>query len=110
MKITSSIIQWAIVIAVTYFILMGFSFRPHVPVFPVVPGYLVVPFALSLAFIWVEVLKLGSVKPFTCVKCLSAWFALILSLVFHQVAFCFFHMALGLFAGSMYSAVKMRFL
>lgn len=73
------------------------------------PGYQVILFALSIAFVWVEILKIGVVKPFTCVKCMCGWFALILAFYF-DTPYWPLYLFVGLFAGAMYSAIKMRYL
>lgn len=72
-------------------------------------GLQVIVFALSLAFVWVEVLKWGSVKPFNCVKCLTGWFALILAFTFH-LEFWYLYLPVGVFAGAMFDAIRMRWL
>jgi hypothetical protein len=109
MKIVSFLIQWIVVLAVLYFLLMGFSFRLHISVLPVMPGYLVILFAFTIAFMWVEILKWGVTKPFNCVKCMSGWLALVIAGLFHT-PFWYFYLPLGLFVGSMWSAIKMRWL
>jgi hypothetical protein len=76
---------------------------------PVMPGSLVLFFALSLAFLWVEIMKWGVTKPFNCVKCMSGWIALILAVLFHT-SFWYLYLPAGLFVGAMYSAIVMRYL
>lgn len=73
------------------------------------PGYAVLIFALACAFVWVELLKWGSVKPFNCVKCLTGWFSLILAAIFHVPHF-YLYLPLGLFVGAIFSAIQMRWL
>lgn len=70
---------------------------------------LIITFALSGAFTWVEVLKWGVVKPFTCVKCMSGWFAVILAW-WSGADYWLLYALVGLFVGAMYSAIKMRWL
>jgi len=81
----------------------------HLPNMPTMTGLQVILFAISLAFVWVEVLKWGSVKPFNCIKCLTGWFALILAFTFH-VEFWPFYLPAGLFIGAMFEAIHMRWL
>jgi hypothetical protein len=69
----------------------------------------VIVFALALAFVWVEALGLGKHKPFNCLKCLTGWFALILAFTFH-VEFWYMYVFIGVFAGAVFSAIKMRWL
>jgi hypothetical protein len=73
------------------------------------PGYLIIIFALSISFTWVEILKWGVTKPFNCVKCMTGWVSLILAFSFHT-PYWFFYLFVGLFVGAIYSAVKMRYL
>lgn len=65
--------------------------------------------ALSLAFCQVEVLHFGSVKPLNCVKCMTGWYALgigCIAIGWHGIVY----LPLGVFAGAIYSAIKMRWL
>lgn len=71
------------------------------------PGYQVILFALSIAFVWVEILRWGVTKPFSCLKCMTGWTALILAYCFDTPYWPFYLFA-GLFAGAMYSAIQMR--
>ena len=73
------------------------------------PGYLVIIFSLSIAFTWVEVLKWGVVKPFTCIRCMTGWIALILAGITHQPCWYLF-VFLGVFVGAMFEGLKMRYL
>lgn len=79
------------------------------PKFPTMTGLQVIFFALSLAFTWVEILKWGVTKPFNCFKCMTGWFALILAFMFH-VEFWPFALPAGLFVGSVFEGIKMRWL
>lgn len=81
----------------------------HIPERGTMTGPQVVIFALAFAFTWVEVLKWGSVKPFNCLKCMCGWMALILAFTFH-VPFWPFYLPLGVFIGSIFSALKLRWL
>jgi hypothetical protein len=65
--------------------------------------------ALSCAFLWVEVWKIGRVKPLNCVKCLTGWFALIFACVEYGAG-GILYAPMGIFIGAMYSAIKMRYL
>jgi hypothetical protein len=84
----------------------------HLPSLPdrgTMTGGQVVIFALAFAFMWVEILKWGSVKPFNCLKCMCGWVALILAFTFH-VEFWYMYLPVGLFTGAMFEAIKMRWL
>lgn len=84
----------------------------HLPALPergTMSGLQVIVFALSFAFMWVEVLKWGSVKPFNCMKCMAGWAAVILAFTFH-VPYWPFYLPVGAFIGSIFSALKMRYL
>lgn len=109
MKIFYTTVQWLVILAAAYFALFGFRFSIHLRVLPEMPFYLVIPFSLSIAFVWVDVLKIGVTKPFTCVKCMTAWVAVIIAYLYH-VPFWYFYLPVGLFAGAIFSAVKMRWL
>jgi hypothetical protein len=110
MKILFTVVQWLVLLAwVYFFVYFGFHFKVKVPVVASMPGYFVLAISLSLAFLWVEVLKWGVTKPFNCVKCMSGWFSLLLAGCFHT-PFWYFYLPLGLFVGAMWSAIKMRWL
>lgn len=84
----------------------------HLPSLPergAMTGPQVIVFALSIAFVWVEVLRWGHIKPFNCVKCLTGWFAFILAFAFH-VEFWPMYIFIGLFVGAMFQGIKMRYL
>jgi hypothetical protein len=72
------------------------------------PGYLVIVFSLSFAFMLVQVLHIPK-KPLNCVKCLTAWISFFMALGFHTPYF-YFYLGLGFFAGSMFEGIKMRYL
>lgn len=108
MKIIKVILNWVIFLGLVggiWYLVNGWS----LPVFPHMPGYLVLFFALSIAFVWVEVLKFGSVKPFNCMKCMTGWFALVLAFLFNT-QFWYMYLFAGVFLGAMFSAIKMRWL
>ena len=110
------IINWCLFILIALGVFNAIRFRhylhQHLPSMPergTMSGPQVIFFALSFAFMWVEVLKWGHVKPFTCLKCLTGWVALILAFTFH-VEFWYMYLPAGLFTGAMFSAIKMRWL
>lgn len=77
---------------------------------PTMTGPQAIIFALSFAFMWVEVLKWGKlVKPFNCLKCMTAWAAVILAFMFH-VEFWPLYLPVGVFVGAMFEGIKMRWL
>ena len=84
----------------------------HLPSLPergTMTGLQVIVFALAFAFMWVEVLKWGAVKPFNCLKCMTGWAAVILAFTF-RVEFWYMYLPCGLFAGAMFEGIKMRWL
>ena len=81
----------------------------HIPERGTMTGLQVIFFALALAFMWVEVLKWGIVKPFNCIKCLTGWFALILAFAFHT-EFWYMYLPAGLFVGALFEGIHMRWL
>lgn len=108
MKILLSILQWAFVLTLgagAWWLFRNVTLPSPEPM----TGPAVIVFAHACAFLWVEVLHWGSVKPFNCVKCLTGWFALILAFVFHVPHF-YLYLPLGVFAGAIYSAIQMKFL
>ncbi len=110
MKVLKVIFNWVFFIAIVFGCWYAWHNRSlHWPVFPIMQGYQVILFAFSVAFVHVEVLKWGRVKPFNCVKCLTGWFSLILAFCFHT-PFWYFYLFIGLFVGALYSALKMRYL
>jgi hypothetical protein len=65
--------------------------------------------ALSIAFCWVEFLNPFRFKPFNCVKCLTGW----ISLGFGVALYGWLgivYLPLGVFIGSMFEGIKMRWL
>ncbi len=85
------------------------NYLPSLPERGTMTGLQVIVFALSFAFMWVEVLKWGSVRPFNCIKCLTGWVAVILAFTFH-VEFWYMYMPVGLFVGAVFGGIKMRWL
>jgi hypothetical protein len=85
------------------------QYLPSLPERGTMTGLQVIIFALSFAFVWVEVMKRGSVKPFNCIKCMAGWVALILAFTFH-VEFWPLYLPLGSFTGAMFEGIKMRWL
>jgi hypothetical protein len=72
-------------------------------------GIQAIVFGFSCAFTWVEVLRLGSRKPFNCLKCMCGWFTLIIAGVCH-VEYWPFYLPVGVTVGAVFSAIKMRWL
>jgi len=109
-NILSTIIQWILVIAIGFGVWYLIKYKPTIiPHFDsTMTGFEVILFALSIAFTWVEVLKIfPHIKPFNCMKCMTGWTALILALLFHT-PFAWFYLFVGLMVGGMFSAFKMR--
>jgi hypothetical protein len=83
---------------------------PSIPERGTMSGIQVIIFALSFAFIWVEVLKWWKhVKPFNCLKCMTGWTALMFAFTFH-VEFWYMYLFVGLFVGAVFEGIKMRWL
>lgn len=85
------------------------QYLPSLPERGTMTGLQVIVFALAFSFMWVEVLKWGSIKPFNCLKCMTGWMALILAFTFH-VEFWYMYLPVGLFCGAVFSAIKFRWL
>jgi hypothetical protein len=102
------LILGGIIAAVSYRHWIG-QYLPSIPERGTMTGMQVIIFALSFAFMWVEVMKWGHVKPFNCLKCMTGWVALILAFTFH-VQFWYMCLPVGLFAGAMFGGIKMRYL
>ena len=105
MKIIRVIFQWLLIIGVAFAI---WFYWGKVKI-PTLQGYQVLFFALSIAFTNIEVLKLGSVKPFNCLKCLTGWLSLILAFIFHT-QFWYLYLPAGFFVGALFTALKNRWL
>lgn len=72
-------------------------------------GYEIVFYALVAAFVQIEVIHFGVVKPFNCLKCMTGWYALIIGCVaqgWHGLIF----LPIGVFVGAIFSAIQMRWL
>lgn len=69
----------------------------------------IILFALSLAFVWVDILRWGIHKPFNCCKCMTGWFALLLAGV-SGADYWYLYAPLGVFAGAMFEGIRMRWL
>ena len=65
--------------------------------------------SLSLAYCWVDVLHIGSIKPFNCIMCMTGWFALALGLWCHGLPGIAF-MPVGVFTGALFENLRMRYL
>lgn len=96
---------WMIVLTAAGFGLWWLTTLPRVALSPA----MIIVFALSAAFVWVEILKWGSVKPFTCVSCMTGWLSLILAFWSHT-DYWLLYLFVGKFVGCMWEAVRMRWL
>ena len=65
--------------------------------------------ALSLAYCWVDVLRIGKVRPFNCIMCMTGWFALLCGVVEYGVKGAMF-MPVGVFTGMLFENLRMRYL
>jgi len=69
---------------------------------------------LALSFCWVELLypliRVKLVKPFNCGMCMSGWFSFGLSLICGYTYSSILFLAVGVFVGAMFEALKMRYL
>lgn len=108
-KVLMTVVQWLVVATVLFFVLFGFHFKLQLPVTKPMPGYLVILFGLSAAYVWVDVLRWGVSRPFNCLTCLSGWFCLILAFAFHT-HYWYLYLPLGAFVGGLYSKIVMRWL
>lgn len=108
MKVLLNWLLFLALIAVCYLVYKYWYLVPW-PTLPTMTGLQVIVFALSFAFMWVDVLRWGSVKPFNCLKCMTGWTALLLALFFH-VELWYFYLPVGLFVGAMFEGIKMRWL
>lgn len=72
-------------------------------------GYEIVFYALVAAFCQIEVLHFGSVKPFSCLKCMCGWYGLIIGCIAHGWHGIIF-LPLGVFVGAIFSAIQQRWL
>lgn len=108
--------NWLVFILIVAGIIAAVSYRhwigQHLPLLPEMgrmTGLQVLFFALALAFLWVDVLRWGSVKPFNCLKCMCGWIAVILAFTFH-VQFWYFYLSAGLLVGATFEGLRMRWL
>jgi hypothetical protein len=104
--IGSTILQYLVIIMAGALIYAFFHFSIHISP---LSGTAVLFFSLACAFTWVEILKWGVTKPFTCIKCMAGWIALLFALVFH-VDHPYLYLPAGLFVGAVFEAIKMRYL
>jgi hypothetical protein len=65
--------------------------------------------SLAIAFCWVEFINPFKIKPFNCVKCLTGWIALGLGIALYGWV-GIIYLPLGVFTGSIFSAISMRYL
>lgn len=107
------IINWILFIGFLAAVALLFAHRQWIidklPTVPQMSGPEVIVFSLACAFVWVDILKWGVTKPFTCLKCMTGWFALIFAFS-HHVEFWPLYLPLGLVVGAVFSAIKMRYL
>ncbi len=95
-----------------FFILLGggiYFLWHYWPDLPTMKGCQVLAFAISIAFVWVDILKWGVTKPFNCVKCMTGWLSLLIAVLFH-VEFWYLYLFAGLFVGAMFEGIRMRWL
>ena len=66
--------------------------------------------ALAIAFCWVEFVNpFTKTKPFNCIKCMTGWVGLIIGCYFYNL-FGLIYLPIGVFAGAIFEAIKMRWL
>jgi hypothetical protein len=106
-SVTSTILQYLSIILAAALVYAFF----HYGTITIIPlsGPAVLFFSLACAFTWVEIMKWGVTKPFTCIKCMAGWIALLFALIFH-VDHPYFYLPAGLFIGAVFEAIKMRYL
>ena len=107
MKIFKTAMQWLILIA----IIIGFYFfvKYLTPIRLNLNHIEVLGLALSIAFMWVEVLKWGVIKPFNCLRCMTGWFSLIIGCMAAGWA-GMFYLPAGIFIGAFFDRIKIRYL
>ena len=115
MNVLKIIFNWVVFLLLSVGIVLLFWYRhyigQHLPSLPErgsMTGLQVVIFALAISFAWTE-LKLARHKPLNCLKCMTGWVALLLAFTFH-VQFWYMYLAVGVTVGSIFSAIKMRYL
>jgi hypothetical protein len=105
--------NWFLFLLILALVILPFWYwRPitwRLPTLQTMTGTQAIGFGFASAFMWVEVLHLGSRKPFNCLKCMCGWFTMFIALAFH-VQFWYFYLPIGLTVGAIYSAIKMRYL
>jgi hypothetical protein len=107
LKVFLTIVQWLFIAGIVFFVLRGYYYQ--IPERKEMPGYLVALFGLSMAYVWVDVLKIGVTRPFNCLTCMSGWICLILAFVFHT-HYWYLYLPLGAFAGGLFTSIKLRWL
>lgn len=107
------IINWILLIGFLAAVALLFAHRQWIidklPTVPQMSGLQVIVFSLACAFVWVEILKWGVVKPFNCLKCMSGWIAVVFAFS-HHVEFWPLYLPFGLTVGAVFSSIKMRYL
>jgi hypothetical protein len=108
-----ALINWLLFLCFVGAIALLFAHRQWIinklPSVPQMTGLQVIVFSLACAFVWVDILKWGITKPFNCTKCMTGWFSLLFAFMFH-VPFWPMYLIAGLFVGSMFEGIKMRWL
>lgn len=105
----STIIQWIFILGIIvgiYF--LGRAVSIKIPSIHLKPHYIII-LAFSFSFTWVYVFKWGSVKPFSCITCMSGWFALIIgywSAGWWGIAY----IPIAMTVAALYSEIRMRWL
>lgn len=105
---TSTIIQWVIIILIIPF----FIFFPQIKaaIRDIHLSWIqIIVLSLSISFTWVKVLKWGKRKPFNCMKCMTGWTALIIGFMSFGWPGLFF-IFIGIFVGSIFEAITLRWL
>lgn len=108
-KVFSTVMQWLsilLILSVIYF--LGKYASIKVPALNLYP-YQIIILSFSFAFTWVYIFKWGSVKPFTCVTCMTGWFSLIIG-YWCAGWWGFAYMPLGMTFAALYSEIRMRWL
>lgn len=108
MTILKIILRWLLFIAAIALVALGCSYVPAITINrPTFTAGQVMLYSFSLAFVWVEILRWGNRKPFTCMKCMVGWFALLLA-VLSGVDHWYMFPAIGVTIGGIFEAIKMK--
>lgn len=101
------IINWLVFIAIVAGIFCLFKYATLPVIHPTHAEVIILGF--SCAFVWVYVLKWGSVKPFNCVTCMTGWCSLIIG-CWSIGLWGIVYMPVGMTVAALYSEVRMRWL